>query len=139
MTLRHQAHGLVCPTDPRTSPEVPAPPWISVTGGKGGVGKSVIATNLAIGIRRAGYRVLLVDLDPGLANLDVHLRLSPRFTLEDLAEGACTASEAICPSPGKISVLCGRSGSTRLVDDPDFVTTALETVVESMKTPIKVR
>ena len=44
-------------------------PWIAVSGGKGGVGKTLVAVNLAILMTRAGYRALLVDLDPGLANV----------------------------------------------------------------------
>jgi flagellar biosynthesis protein FlhG len=99
-----------------------------VTGGKGGVGKTLIATNLAIGMARAGYRTLLVDLDPGLANIDVHLRLAPRYTIEDLADGSCSAQEAVFLAPGQVSVLCGRSGSTRLADDREFVDKALDAI-----------
>ena len=128
MTLRHQAHSLLESEKPPSPGAHLQAPWISITGGKGGVGKSLIATNLAISIANAGYRALLVDLDPGLANLDVHLRLAPRFTLEDLADGSCTAEQAICKSPGRIAVLCGKSGSTRLTDDPEFVHRALERV-----------
>ena len=51
-------------------------PMIAVSGGKGGVGKTVIAVNLALLAARAGYRTLLVDLDPGLGNVDVHLRIA---------------------------------------------------------------
>ncbi|MCA8955876.1 MAG: AAA family ATPase [Planctomycetes bacterium] len=120
----HQAASLSTTPDP----EAPSTPWIAVTGGKGGVGKTVVATNLAIGIARAGHRVLLVDLDPGLANVDVHLRIAPRFDLEDLAEGACSAAQAIVAAPGGIEVLCGRSGSTRLAEEPGFLARALDAI-----------
>ena len=105
MSQRHQAQDLLDPT--------PAP-WVAVSGGKGGVGKTLIAVNLAILTGRSGYRTLLVDLDPGLPNVDVHMRMAPRFTIEDVVDGACTAAQALVRGPGRISVLCGRSGSTRL-------------------------
>ena len=63
MSLPHQAHSLISPQAAADGPQQPSAPWITVTGGKGGVGKTLIATNLAIGIARAGYRTLLVDLD----------------------------------------------------------------------------
>ena len=99
------------------SPPAAAPPWLAVTGGKGGVGKTLVAVNLALLAARAGYRTLLADLDPGLANADVHLRLAPRWTLDDLAAGACSPAEAIAPGPAGLAVLAGRSGSTALAGD----------------------
>ncbi len=97
-------------------------PWVTVTGGKGGVGKTLISVNLATLTARAGHRTLLLDLDPGLANLDVHLRLAPRFTIEDLAEGRCALDEALIDGPFGMSVLCGQSGSTRLAGgDLEFI------------------
>jgi flagellar biosynthesis protein FlhG len=132
VTQRHQAHSLVTDAGPLMPPPPrPPAPWITVTGGKGGVGKTLIATNLAIGMARAGYRTLLVDLDPGLANIDVHLRLAPRFSIEDLADGTCDAREAMTAAPGPVAVLCGRSGSTRLADDRAFVDVALDAVEAS--------
>ncbi len=106
--------------------------WITVTGGKGGVGKTLVAVNLALLIARAGYRTLLVDLDPGLANVDVHMRLAPKNSLEDLVDGKCTASQAITAGPGDISILCGTSGSTRLAEgDLDFINATIETIDRS--------
>ena len=111
MNATHQAQSLLdSPIRSRTA----AAPWIAVTGGKGGVGKTIVAVNLAIAASDAGYRTLLVDLDPGLANIDVHLRLAPRFTIEDLAHGQCSPAEAIVPGPRGVSFLAGRSGSTEL-------------------------
>lgn len=111
MTPRHQAHSLL--EQPPREP-TGAAPWIAVAGGKGGVGKTLLAVNLAILAARAGYRTLLADLDPGLANVDVHLRLAPRFTVEDLARGACSPAEAVVRGPAGIGVLAGCSGSTAL-------------------------
>jgi flagellar biosynthesis protein FlhG len=106
----------------------PSTPWVAVAGGKGGVGKTLLAVNLALLLRRAGHRTLLVDFDPGLGNVDVHLRLSPLFTLEDLARGACTARQAIVDGPAGLRVLTGRSGSTQMTTDPAFVAQVLAAV-----------
>lgn len=111
MTSLHQAQALLA--KPMRSARDRAP-WLAVAGGKGGVGKTVIAVNLAILAARQGYRTLLVDLDPGLANVDVHLRLAPRYTIEDLARGACSPAEALVQGPAGIAVLAGRSGSIAL-------------------------
>ena len=54
---------------------------IAVTGGKGGVGKTSVSINLAIGLAELGRRVVLLDADLGLANVDVLLGLRPRHTL----------------------------------------------------------
>lgn len=102
-----QANGLLLPRPTTT-------PWIAVAGAKGGVGKTTLAVNLAILLRRAGYRTLLVDFDPGCGNVAVHLRLSCPRDLEDVAAGACPMREALVDGPGGIQVLLGRSGSTAL-------------------------
>lgn len=91
-----------------------SPPWVAVAGAKGGVGKTVLAVNLALLLARAGQRVLLADLDPGCSNVDVHLRLAPRFDLEDVATGRCPPAEALIAGPGGITLLGGRSGSNAL-------------------------
>ncbi len=111
MIAQHQAQNLLRPKNSAPTHT----PWITITGGKGGVGKTLIAVNLALLAAESGYRVLLVDLDPGLANIDVHLRLSPTWTVEDLASGRCTGSEALVDGPGGIKVLSGCSGSTQLI------------------------
>ncbi len=112
----------------------PLAPWVAVTGGKGGVGKTLIAVNLAISLVRLGYKTLLVDLDPGLGNVDVHLRLSSRYDVEHLAEGACAPWEAVVDGPGKLRVLLGRSGSTRMADgDRTFLHKVLDGVARASR------
>ena len=64
---------------------------IAVTGGKGGVGKTSVAVNLATALGRPGKRVLLLDGDLGLANVDVFLGLSPRHTMAQRAGGRVLA------------------------------------------------
>jgi flagellar biosynthesis protein FlhG len=60
---------------------------IAVTSGKGGVGKTTIATNLALALARADHRTLLLDADLGMANVDILLGIQPEFTLLDVISG----------------------------------------------------
>ncbi len=64
---------------------------IAVTGGKGGVGKTSVAVNLAAALAAQGERVLLFDGDLGLANVDVLMGLTPRHNLEHVLDGALYA------------------------------------------------
>ena len=60
---------------------------IAVTGGKGGVGKTSVSVNLATALATTGRRVMLLDGDLGLANVDVFLGLSPRHTMAHVLSG----------------------------------------------------
>ena len=82
----------------------------AVTSGKGGVGKTFIAANLGAALARTGAKVLVLDADLGLANLDLMLNLSARLTLHDVFTGQATLDEAIWPAPGGISALLAGSG-----------------------------
>ena len=83
---------------------------IAVTSGKGGVGKTFVSANLAAALTRRGQRVLVLDADLGLANLDVVLNLHPKITLHDVFTGKATLEQAILPAPGGFSVLLAGSG-----------------------------
>ena len=83
---------------------------IAVTSGKGGVGKTFVSANLAATLAKRGLRVLVLDADLGLANLDVVLNLYPKLTLHDVFTGKATLDEAILPAPGGFSVLLAGSG-----------------------------
>jgi len=82
----------------------------AITSGKGGVGKTLVAANLAAALARAGQRVLVLDADLGLANLDVVLNLSARITLHDVFTGKASLDDALQPAPGGFSVLLAGSG-----------------------------
>ena len=83
---------------------------MAVTSGKGGVGKTFLSANLAAALAERGERVLVLDADLGLANLDVVLNLQPKLTLHDVFTGKATLEEAILAAPGGFSVLLAGSG-----------------------------
>ena len=83
---------------------------MAVTSGKGGVGKTFVSANLAAALARAGRRVLVLDADLGLANLDVVLNLYPKITLHDVFTGKSTLADAVLPAPGGFHVLLAGSG-----------------------------
>ena len=83
---------------------------LAITSGKGGVGKTFFSANLAAALARRGEKVLVLDADLGLANLDVVLNLHPKITLHDVFTGKASLDEAILPAPGGFSVLLAGSG-----------------------------
>lgn len=83
---------------------------IAVTSGKGGVGKTFVSANLAAALAKRGHKVLVLDADLGLANLDVVLNLYPKITLHDVFTGKARLEEAILQAPGGFSVLLAGSG-----------------------------
>jgi flagellar biosynthesis protein FlhG len=83
---------------------------MAVTSGKGGVGKTFVSANLAAALARRGEKVLVLDADLGLANLDVVLNLFPKITLHDVFTGKAKLDDAILPAPGGFSVLLAGSG-----------------------------
>ena len=97
------------------SPQVGAPSFgkgkvVAVTSGKGGVGKTFFSANLAAALTRRGLKVLVLDADLGLANLDVVLNLYPKITLHDVFTGKATLEDAILKAPGGFNVILAGSG-----------------------------
>jgi flagellar biosynthesis protein FlhG len=89
---------------------------LAVASGKGGVGKTNLTINLAIALARDGKRVVVLDGDLGLANVDVLLGLVPRWTLQHVVSGERSLEEVICPAPGGIWVIPGGSGLEELAN-----------------------
>lgn len=102
------------PTSPGPTPAQGSPVSgariIAITSGKGGVGKTFVSANLAAALTRRGHRVLVLDADLGLANLDVVLNLHPKITLHDVFTGKATLEQAVIKAPGGFSVLLAGSG-----------------------------
>ena len=90
------------------------PQVITVTSGKGGVGKTNVVANLAIALSRAGKRVLVLDADLGLGNIDVLLGLTPKYTLEHVLSGTRSLSEIMLEGPSGIRILPASSGLAQL-------------------------
>ena len=83
---------------------------ISVTSGKGGVGKSNVVSNLAIALSTQGKKVLVIDADLGLGNLDVLLGLSPLYNLNNVLNGEKSIAEIIVDGPAGIKIIPAGSG-----------------------------
>lgn len=84
---------------------MPAPRSLAITSGKGGVGKSCAALNLALALARRQQRVLLVDADLGLGNLAILLGQSPVRTLEEVLSGRCPIEAAVLEGPEGLVLL----------------------------------
>ncbi len=88
---------------------------IAVTGGKGGVGKTNVSVNLSLALAELGRRVMLLDADLGLANVDVLLGLTPKHTLADVIEGRCELRDVLLQGPGGIRIVPAASGTQSMV------------------------
>ena len=100
----------------RNSGKSPFPRVISVTSGKGGVGKTNIVGNLAVALRRLGKRVLILDGDLGLANIDIIFGLNPAYNIKHVINGEKDLADIIVEGPEEIRIIPAGSGLQQLVD-----------------------
>ena len=89
---------------------------IAVTGGKGGVGKTNVSVNLGVAAAELGQKVMLLDADLGLANIDVVLGLHPKYDLSHVMRGECALDEVLVEGPAGLKVIPGASGVQALAD-----------------------
>ncbi len=89
---------------------------ITVTSGKGGVGKSSVSINLALQFRKQGKRVIIFDADFGLANIEVMFGVIPKYTLADLMFKGKELKDIITEGPNGVQFVSGGSGIARLVN-----------------------
>jgi len=117
LTSSVQKLGATTRAEPRQPParEI-LPEIITVTSGKGGVGKTNIAVNLGILLKRRKQRILLMDADLHLGKLDVVIGATPRYTLAELVDGSQTLEQIIMHHPLGIDILPATSGDLNLLD-----------------------
>lgn len=89
---------------------------IAITSGKGGVGKTNVATNLGLALAARGARVCVFDADTGLANINILLGIRPQYTLEQVLDGDKTLEEIMLRVEGGLYVVPAASGVQRCTD-----------------------
>jgi flagellar biosynthesis protein FlhG len=98
---------------------------IAVTSGKGGVGKTNIVTNLALALSRQGVRVLVLDGDLGLANVDLLLGIAPQYDLQDVVLGGRAIEEIVLDGPDGVRIVPASSGVEELANLDEYRTEVL--------------
>lgn len=89
---------------------------LAVTGGKGGVGKSNVSVNLAVALAEQGKRVVLLDADLGLANIDVLLGVSSNRNLSDVLAGNADLRDIMVQGPGGVRIIPASSGTQQMAN-----------------------
>jgi len=92
---------------------------IAVSSGKGGVGKSNLVANLGIALAMRGKKVMILDADLGLANIDVLFGINPKYTLQHLVDGEKTLQEILINGPHSVKIVPGGSGIPELANLSD--------------------
>lgn len=104
---------------------------IAVTSGKGGVGKTNFTVNLGLALTRLGKKVVVLDADLGLANIDVVLGLMPKNNLNHVIRGQKKLNEIMIKGPEGLNIIAGGSGIEELVNLEDWqVNRFIERLVE---------
>ncbi len=111
---------------------------IAVSSGKGGVGKSNVVVNLAVAFDRMGKRVLIMDADLGLANVDVLLGLTPAHNISHVLDGHKTLDDVIVHGPGSIKVMPASSGVQKLTQLTDEQKLLLVDLLDEMETDVDI-
>jgi len=106
---------------------------IALTSGKGGVGKTNIATNLGLSLVARQEKVCLFDADTGLANVNILMGVSPRYTIEHVLNGSKTIEEIIIELPNGISLVPAASGIKQCTNLDQKQLSCLITALQSLE------
>ena len=109
-----------------------------ITSGKGGVGKSTLAATLSLALAEAGRRVVLIDADTGLRNLDVLLGMENRvvYDLTDVAEGVCRLKQALVKYEGNDNLCLIAAAQMR--DSGSVTPQQMEKIILKLKRKLKI-
>jgi flagellar biosynthesis protein FlhG len=105
---------------PREKRLMASAPVLAITSGKGGVGKTNIAANLALCMAAAKKRVLLIDADISLGNLDLVMNIRSKYNISHVISGAKRLDEIVQTGPNGLQIICGASGLDRLADISEY-------------------
>jgi flagellar biosynthesis protein FlhG len=90
------------------------PKVVAITSGKGGVGKTNIVSNMAVALQNSGKRVVIIDADVGLANIDIIFNIQPKYDIRHIVSGEKKLSEIIVTTDHGIKIVPGGSGFSSL-------------------------
>ncbi len=107
---------------------------VAIASGKGGVGKTNLAANFSLALGRQGIRVLAVDADLGLANLDIVLGLAPSHTSVDMLRGDLDIADVLVPARHDVWLLPGSSGSFEASNLEELRRYELMTAIDTLDT-----
>lgn len=97
------------------NPKIRSARVITITSGKGGVGKTNVVVNLAVQLQKVGKRVVIIDADFGLANIEVILGIVPKFNFSDVMNGDKIITDIITEGPMNVRFISGGSGVQDLI------------------------
>jgi flagellar biosynthesis protein FlhG len=126
----HRSQSLVISSDPVRV--------MAVSSGKGGVGKSNIVVNLAMAFDRLGKRVLIMDADLGLANIDLLLGISPKQNIGHVLDGQKSLREVLVKGPGRIRVMPASSGVQKLTQLSDEQKLLLLEILDELESEVDI-
>ena len=93
---------------------------ITVTSGKGGVGKSNVVASLAVSFARSGRKVMILDADLGLSNIDIIFDIAPKYTIQHILSGEKRLADVLADGPYGIKILPASSGIQELTELDEF-------------------
>ena len=106
---------------------------LAITSGKGGVGKTSLAVNLACELSRRGYRTIVVDTDLGLANAHILAGIKPEKTLSDYIDGNAELAEIIIDGPCQVKFISGGSGVKEMANLDDLGRARICVAIEELQ------